>query len=362
MKIAEIRYHIGTRSLPRHLRNATVELRALTIIFVEIVAEDGAFGEAIGFTINPLQMPLVTSSLALFSDLYLKADSDDVGALLKSSLGRLSFIGQGGAPIHALALLDSALWDLRARALGVSLGSLLGRSRDRVPVYASQGLWVDQDIGMLIEEAQAFVDAGYRMMKLRLCCEHKKDMERITALRKHLAPDIALMVDANQGMSFVQARDFMADARDLDLEWLEEPFLPHQHDEMRQLRALSNIPLATGESDYTRHGFARLIKQGCADVLMPDLQRVGGVSEFVAVTQMAQVANLPVSSHLFPEMSLQLLAHAPLVHSLEMVDWFASLYEQTITLENGYARVPNLPGWGFDVRRTALKWDYQASL
>lgn len=353
MKIVDIRTTVARKPLARPLANATVRIEGLTILFLEVIGEDG-IGESIGFTILAEQMPLVVASVELFRDLFVGSDVHAVTKAHAEGRRRLSFLGPSGAPIHALALIEAATQDLRAKSVGLSLASMLGRSRDAVPVYASQGLWTNQDIPALIDEADAFLAAGYRAMKLRLRGDPVFDLPRVEALRVHVGAPVQIMVDANQALSLREALGFAHDLREFDIAWFEEPFASHETQAFRLLTERSPIPVATGESLYNAFAFADLVRVRGADILMPDLQRVGGVGEFVAVCALAACHDLPVSSHLFPEMSLALMAHAPSAHSLEMVDWFADLYEERIELVHGAALAPDRPGWGFTVDRDRL--------
>ena len=352
MSISDIRCHQTRLPLNHPLRNATVEITGFTILLVDVVDENGLCGEGIAFTIDPRQMPAVVSSVELFRDAFLGSDPNDVTGTYEKCLRRLGFLGMSGAPIHALSAIEGAVWDLRGKRTGSSIASLLGRSRTAVPVYASQGLWTNQDTPDLVRQAATFVDAGYRGMKLRLTNDLSADIPRIAAIRRQIGDDIQLMVDANQGMSYRQALRFVEHAAEFDLEWFEEPFRPHEIGALRDLRSKSAIPIASGESDYTRFGCQKLLDEHAVDILMPDLQRVGGVSDFIAVCAASAANAVPISSHLFPEMSLQIMAHARCVHSLEMVDWFSPLFSEQIELDEGYATVPSRPGWGFTVNRS----------
>jgi L-alanine-DL-glutamate epimerase-like enolase superfamily enzyme len=116
-----------------------------------------------------------------------------------------------------------------------------------------------------------------------------------------------------------------------------------------------DTPIASGETEYTRYGFRRMLDLRSADVLMPDLQRVGGVSEFVRVGHMAAAWDVPISSHLFPETSLQVLGGISNSILLEYMPWFSRLYNEEIEFDNGDAIVPERPGWGFTINMEYLK-------
>ena len=132
-----------------------------------------------------------------------------------------------------------------------------------------------------------------------------------------------------------------------DLTWFEEPLPAWDLDGLARVAATLDTPIASGETEYTRYGFRRMIELRSADILMPDLQRVGGVSEFMRVGHMAESYDVGVSSHLFPETSIQVLGGLSNSVYLEYMPWFSPLYNEALTFLEGQALVPERPGWGF---------------
>ena len=181
------------------------------------------------------------------------------------------------------------------------------------------------------------------------------DLPRAKAVRAAIGGEIGLMIDANQVLDVDSAIKLGDALAPLDIAWFEEPVPAHALEDSAKVAKALRMPVASGENEYTRYGFRRMIETGAASILMPDLQRVGGVTEFARVGALAASFDLPVSSHLFPEMSLQLLAHVPTAHSLEHVEWFAPLYDEKIELVDGTARIPDAPGWGISLNRDAIQ-------
>ena len=166
-------------------------------------------------------------------------------------------------------------------------------------------------------------------------------------VRKAIGPGIRLMADANQGLTRVQAIRLGRALEEFDLTWFEEPLPAWDLEGLARVAAALDTPIASGETEYTRYGFRRMLTLRSADILMPDLQRVGGVSEFMRVGHMAESHDIPVSSHLFPETSLQVLGALSNANFLEYMPWFSELYNETIEFEDGNAVVPERPGLGF---------------
>jgi len=248
------------------------------------------------------------------------------------------------------------LWDIAGKAAGMPLYRLLGGARDRMPAYHSGGLWLDRDIDALAREAQDMVAQGFKAVKMRLGMPAPgQDIERVRAVRAAIGPDVRLMADANQGLNEAQAIRLGRALEEYDLAWLEEPLPAWDLEGVARVAAALDTPIASGETEYTRYGFRQMLALRSADVLMPDLQRSGGVSEFMRIGHLAESHDVPVSSHLFPETSIQVLGALSNAIYLEYMPWFSSLYRERLEFDGGDALVPERPGWGFtlDMHRIA---------
>ena len=268
----------------------------------------------------------------------------------------INFVGHKGIPVMAISAIDGALWDLRGKAAGLPIHRLIGAARDRVPAYASGGLWLSLAIDELQREAQGFVEQGFRAVKMRLGKPTPaEDAARVRAVREAIGPGVALMADANQQLTVTQAIRLGRMLEEHDLAWFEEPLPAYDLEGVARVAAALDTPIASGETEYTRYGFRQMLELKSADILMPDLQRVGGVTEFLRVSHMADAFDVPVSSHLFPEMSIQLLAALGNATWLEHMPWFAPLYDGGLEVVDGHVAVPQAPGWGlaFDPKSVA---------
>jgi len=179
---------------------------------------------------------------------------------------------------------------------------------------------------------------------------------RVAAVREAIGPDIGLMVDANQQMSVKQAIRIGRMMEPLNLTWFEEPVICHDHEGEAAIRAALDTPIASGETVYTHRGVLAMLRAGSADVIMPDLQRMGGPAEFLKAGHLCEGFHVACASHLFPEMSLGLLASLPGGYYLEHMPWFEKLYRERIELDaSGDAIVPDRPGWGFGFDPDAVR-------
>ncbi|AEQ53016.1 mandelate racemase/muconate lactonizing enzyme family protein [Pelagibacterium halotolerans] len=340
--------------LDRPIGNATATITKFSCIAIHLETDEGLVGENLIFTIRPEQHKMLDQMVHVLADAVIGKSPDMVTAFWQDAWQRINFIGFVGVSIMGISAIDGALWDLRGKAANRSIAQLLGQARTRVPAYASGGLWLNQDIDEIARQAADFVAAGFGAVKLRLAGNAAIDVPRVAAVREAIGPQAGLMIDANQALD---AKAAIALARQLEpfaIAWFEEPVPAHDLAHSAQVARALDIPIASGENEYTIHGFRRMLEAGAADIVMPDLQRVGGVSEFMRVGALAAAFDTPVSSHLFPQQSLSLMAAIPNATLLEHLDWFTPLYSEPMEFENGHALMPDRPGWGFSFDPAAL--------
>jgi L-alanine-DL-glutamate epimerase-like enolase superfamily enzyme len=256
----------------------------------------------------------------------------------------------------ALAAVDTALWDLLGKAAELPLYKMLGAVRDEVPVYATGG-WFTYSKEELVEECLRFSELGYRDYKMKVGHQDWQiDIKRVEYVAARINQhSIRLMVDANQAWTVEQAIPAGRALAELGVVWFEEPVVVQDLDGCARIAAEVDIPLATGESLFTRHGFRPWIERRAADVLMPDLMRCGGPTEFMHVAQMADDQRLPISSHTFAEQSSHLIAASVNGLSVEIVPgWFDGLFDAAPEVSDGKMRLSNRPGLGIRLSERAV--------
>lgn len=327
---------------------------------VELDVADGATGQSYVFTINGERLSSFNEMITGLAPLVVGRPLHSIAAMNDELWNAFNPSGHKGVTISALSALDVALWDALGRTLGVPLHQLWGSARDSVTTYASSGLWLSQSIGELTAEATSFVETGFRSMKIRLGSDRiRDDVARVRAVREAVGPDIELLSDANQSFDVKHAIRLGRALEEFELGWFEEPVPAWDLDGHARVRAALDVPIASGETEYTRHGMQSMLAAGACDVLMPDLQRVGGYSEFRAAAAVASAWNIPVSSHIFTEHSLCLAGSLSNCISVEHMDWFAPLFAESMEMVEGRLVIPDRPGHGFTfdpdaVRRFAL--------
>lgn len=266
---------------------------------------------------------------------------------------RFALIGVQGIVRMAMAGLDVACWDALARAANLPLASFLGSKPKRIAAYNSCGLGLMAP-DKVANEAEKLLSGGFRAMKLRLGNPTlAEDLATLRAVRKRVGDKIHIMVDYNQAMTVAEA---LVRGRALDGEgiyWLEEPIRHDDYVGAARLTRELKTPVQIGENFSEGSSMAQALAMNAAGFMMPDLERIGGVTGWQRAAALAAIHRVEMSSHLFPEVSAHLLAATPTCHWLEYVDWADKIVEEPLKIEDGFAIVPERAGNG-------LTWDKKA--
>ncbi len=268
---------------------------------------------------------------------------------------RFVLIGVQGIVRMAMAAFDVAAWDALARAARMPLASFLGGTPRPVPAYNSCGLGL-KDPAAVADEAEQLLAGGFRAIKLRLGYPTlEADLAAVQAVRTRIPADIALMVDYNQALGVEEA---LRRGRALEGEgvyWIEEPI---RHDDFAGCaeiaRALAT-PVQIGENFSLVHDMERALAAQSCDYVMPDLERIGGVTGWRRAAELAEAKGIRMSSHLYPEVSAHLLAVTPTAHWLEYVDWANAVLEEPLRIVGGNAILTSRPGNGLGWNGDAVR-------
>jgi mandelate racemase len=259
---------------------------------------------------------------------------------------RFALIGKQGVVRMATAAIDMAAWDALAQSAGLPLATMLGGQPKRIPAYNSCGLGL-MPVDRLAREADALLARGFQAVKLRLGYPTlADDLAAARAVKKVLPQGAALLIDYNQALDLAEAqyRGRALDGEGID--WLEEPI---RHDDYRGTALLARelrTPIQIGENFNGPHDMQIALDQNACDYVMPDLERIGGVTGWQRAASLAATRHIRMSSHLYPEISAHLLAVTPTAHYLEYVDWADKLLQEPLVIEDGCAIIPTRPGNG----------------
>ena len=319
------------------------------LLLIDLETEEGVTGRSYLWCYFPAAMPAIAKILEEV-ERVVKGERVAPLDLWGKLAERFALIGVQGIVRMAMSGFDMAAWDALAQAAGLRLAALLGAEPKRIPAYNSCGLGLMAP-EKLADEADKLLYGGFRAIKLRLGYPTlQEDLAALHAVKKRVGEAIAVMVDYNQALGLVDA---LARGRALDREGiygLEEPI---RHDDYAGLATLVReleTPIQIGENFSESAAMAVALAASAADYVMPDLERIGGVTGWQRAAALAATHRVAMSSHLFPEISVHLLSATPTCHFLEYVDWADKIVEEPLAIDDGCAVVPQRPGNG-------LTWD-----
>jgi L-alanine-DL-glutamate epimerase-like enolase superfamily enzyme len=325
-------------------------------VTLELQTDEGLTGVGLTFFGGALT-PALKAAVDAFADLSIGEDPTHVEGVAAKAQAAAGSAGPGGIYTLALSAVDIACWDLRGKAQGKSVCELLGGLRTRVPTYASGALLRQHPVKYLAEAGPRLAGMGFRQMKMQCGSEATvaRSVERVRVMRESIGPDVDLMCDINQLWSVPHAIRVGQRIEEYDLFWLEDPVA---HDDFAGLATVADnlvMPIAAGEYHYGIVPFRHLLEARSIDVVMIDLLRVGGITQWMKVAGMAQAFNRPVVSHLVPEIHVHLVAAIPNGLTVEFMPWTHRLWAEFPSVgSDGCLSVPNTPGLGLEFDQQAL--------
>jgi L-alanine-DL-glutamate epimerase-like enolase superfamily enzyme len=318
------------------------------ISFVEVHTDGGITGYGIG---RP--RPAERAFRNQFSDKLIGRDPLMTEAIWRE-LWSPKLYGRRGMETRALSSIDMALWDVKGKVAGLPLYKLVGGFRTDIPIYTAGGYYAPgKGNKELAEEMVRFVEMGARAVKMKVgAVPIAEDVDRVRAVRAAIGPDIKLMIDANCAYRAYDAISLAKRVEDQDIFWFEEPVQPDDYDGFRRIFEATGMTLATGENEYTKHGFRDLIATGAISILQPDARYTGGVTEFLKIAAMADANGLDICPHGEQLAHLNLLAAIP---NARMLEYYpkpksrADIFLHTAPVNpDGTVTVPDVPGMALD--------------
>lgn len=357
MKIESVKVQTLSVNLPRATGNPPggKPITEVNPVLARVRAEDGTEGIGFCFVTNRQHLRILHAAVADLAELLVGEDPLRTTYLWQRLWASTTHVGHQGAPLYALAALDTAVWDLAAKIYGVPLYRLLGGFRDSVPVYASQGLWRTWTIDELQRDAADMVASGFRAVKMRVGDKPAEvEIERVNAVREAIGPGVNLMVDVNWAWDKSQAIRLGRRLEELGIYWLEDPVSVEATEHLPEIAQALAVPVCAGETISHKFGFRRLFENRSVDIAMIDLQRVGGVTEWTRVAALAQAWHLPVVSHLFWEIDVHLVASAPNGLLVEYMPWWEPMFRAGPKIIDGRVSLPARPGLGLELHEEAV--------
>ena len=360
MKITTVRSQIARLPVEEPLAGGSGFHRShLDFVTLRLETDDGVEGIGVTFFGGTLT-PALKRAVELLGELIIGEDPLPIEHVLRKLRDAAGGAGPAGISTLAVAAFDIALWDIKGKVLGQSVAQLLGGLRDRVPTYASGALARTSPLDEVLKSARVLREKGFRQMKTQLALPGdttpRKEVERARLIREAVGPDIDLMCDINQRWSVNQAIEIGKRMEDVHFFWLEDVTTPDDYAGLARVAEALVTPLAGGEYLYGLTPFRHMLEARSVDIVMIDLLRVGGIGNWMKVAAMAGAFNIPVVSHLLPEIHVHLVSSAPNGLTVEYMPWSFRLFEEVPVPVNGELSVPTKAGLGLEFNREITRY------
>jgi L-talarate/galactarate dehydratase len=360
-RISSVTLSSVTLPLPTGISDAKVltgrqrPMTEVAFLFAEITTEAGL--EGVGFSYSkraggPAQF---AHAREVAPDL-IGEDPSDIGRLWTKLVWAGASVGRSGAATQALAAIDVALWDLKAKRAGLPLAKLLGAHRDSVRCYNTSGGFLHEPIQQVLDNATRTLESGVGGIKIKVGQpDHAEDLRRVRAVREHIG-DAPLMVDANQQWDRPTAMRVGRALEEFGLVWIEEPLDAYDAEGHAALARSLDTAIASGEMLTSVAEHAELIRHRAVDILQPDAPRIGGITQFLKLAALAEHRNLQLAPHFAMEIHVHLAAAYPIEPWVEHFDWLYPLFPERLEIRDGRMHLSDRPGLGVTLSEQAREW------
>ena len=334
---------------------STFRMKSIETCLVKVRTKNGTQGLGWSFAFGAERARAISAMVRDLSGILIGKDSTKMEKNWDSMRKSVSFVGRDGISAMAIAALDTACWDISSKIYDMPLWKFLGGKKKKIRCYASEGLWLNYSLEELQEEALFFKNQGFQGMKLRVGKDElEEDVDRVCFVRETIGENINLMVDVNQGWSREKAFEAVEKLQAFNLTWIEEPVDHENYKLCSQIREKSSTPICSGETNYNVAGLLRLITDKCVDFLMPDLQRCSGITGWKKVSEIARKYSVPLTSHLFHEVSAHLMSNENTQFWCEYMPWWDCIFETKYQISKGTIILSEEPGIGLEIKKGVL--------
>lgn len=348
MKIGKMRIYKALSKISKPIADATHDISQIAFYVVEIETREGVMGQGylLSFHYSPNAVEGALKDLKTFIESrdYSVYQTQDIQQDYEKES---EYFGITGLQRWALAALNIALWDTYAKALDQPIWKLFGCHTRKIPVYGSGG-WLSYSPQELVEEVTDYKKRGFTAVKIKVgSADMNQDVERLTKVREAVGNDLKIMMDANQGMDVPSAVKLVNSVEHLNIHWFEEPVVNTDFEGYALIRSKTKVSLAMGEREYNTVALRELIVRRAIDLWQPDIVRLGGVEEWIRSASLAGAFHIPVLPHYYKDYDVPLLATIKNPYGAESFDWIDDIIDNQMIIEQGYARLREGAGWGF---------------
>lgn len=328
----------------------------VVFLFAEIRTEGGHEGVGFGYSKRAGGPAQFAHAKEIAPDL-IGEDPSDIARLWTKLVWAGASVGRSGASTQAIAAIDVALWDLKAKRAGLPLAKLLGAHSNSVRCYNTSGGFLHETIEQVKDNATRTLEEGIGGIKIKVGLpDSAEDLRRVRAVREHIGDAVPLMVDANQQWDRPTAMRVSRALEEFDLTWIEEPLDAYDAEGHAQLARSLDTAIATGEMLTSVPEHYELIRHGSVDIIQPDAPRIGGITQFLKLAALAEHANLQLAPHFAMEIHLHLAAAYPHGTWVEHFDWLHPLFNERLEISDGRMHLSDRLGLGFTLTDQARAW------
>ncbi len=370
MKIKSIEPIVVSQKLKKTFHFSQWEYSSRTICIVKVTTENGTVGWGEGY--GPAH--IVKSAIEFFIPYIVGKNALHNEEVWQEMYLRSLDYARKGVMLAGLSAIDIALWDIKGKALGLPVYSLLGGKKNEFVKPYATGLYFSNGgdcKNSLIDEAVSYKERGFMGIKMKVGLGVQKDAEYVHAIKEAIGNDVELMIDSNHAYSFTESVLLCNKLKDLEISWFEEPLSPEHYDNYRQLRERTSIPISGGECEYLSYGFLQLFQKQSVDIAQPDICAAGGITEVKKIAALANTFGVDLVPHTWgtgiaQHAAMHLISNLDIIpgRMYKSVPWMEldqtenelrdKLTKPLTELENGLIRVPDLPGLGIELNEDLI--------
>ncbi|MEV0643656.1 mandelate racemase/muconate lactonizing enzyme family protein [Phytomonospora sp. NPDC050363] len=334
----------------------------VAFLFAEIRTRDGHEGVGFGYS-KRAGGPAQFAHAREVAPELIGEDPNDIARLWTKLVWAGASVGRSGAATQAIAAIDVALWDLKAKRAGLPLAKLLGAHRESVRCYDTSGGFLHESVEQIKDNATASVEAGIGGIKIKVGHPSPAvDLARVQAVREHLGDGFPLMVDANQQWDRPTAQRVGRALEGFALTWIEEPLDAYDAEGHAALARSLDTAIASGEMLTSVAEHHELIRHGAVDIIQPDAPRIGGITQFMRLATLADHAGLMLAPHFAMEIHAHLAVAYPREPWVEHFDWLHPLFEERLEIRDGRIHLSGRPGLGITLSDQTRAWTVDSAV
>jgi L-alanine-DL-glutamate epimerase-like enolase superfamily enzyme len=356
--------HVETSLLRVPLDQRTITDSQSTVSAVEFMqvtlrTDSGVVGHGMNWSYTPGLRAAQVMVQDNYAPLLVGQDPIPRKELVRRMFFSNHFVGRVGASRVGIAAVEFALWDIACKNVGLPLWRYLGPCREKVKAYSTDGGWLTWSEAELVSDVQRLVARGFDAVKIKLGRpDPREDIARVAAVRKAVGQNVRVMTDVNCAWTLSTARQWGARLDDYDVAWLEEPMMPEDIKSHAELARSIRVPIAVGETLFTKYSFRDYLESAAASIVQPDATKLLGIGEWLEVAALASAYNVPVIPHTNVQQKLHVQLAAATPSCILVENCYESLneiWEEPVYVVDGHYTLPQRPGVGLELNRAIVE-------